>query len=46
MIKSENISNEIFKILKGSGQTLRLFTDEGETTVDPSTARRLSLIHI
>ena len=40
MIKSENISNEIFKILKGSGQTLRLFTDEGENTVDPSTARR------
>ncbi len=43
MIKSENISNEIFKILKGSGQTLRLFTDEGENTVDPSTARRFYL---
>lgn len=40
MISSENISNEIFKILKGSGQTIRLFTDEGENTVDPSTARR------
>ena len=40
MISSENISNEIFKILKGSGQTVRLFTDEGENTVDPSTARR------
>ena len=40
MISSENISNEIFKILKGSGQTVRLFTDEGENTVDPANARR------
>ena len=43
MIKSENISNEIFKILKGSGQTIRLFTDEGENTVDASSARRFYL---
>ncbi len=43
MIKSENISKEIFKILKGSGQTIRLFTDEGENTVDASSARRFYL---
>jgi len=43
MIKSENISNEIFKILKGSGQIVKLFTDEGENTVDASSARRFYL---
>ena len=43
MIKSDNIASEIFKILKGSGQTVKLFTDEGENTVDQNKARRFYL---
>jgi len=40
MISSNNIANEIFKILKGSGASVQLFTDEGDNTVDPEQARR------
>ena len=40
MISSEKIANEIFKILKGSGVSIQLYTDEGESTVDPDNARR------
>ena len=40
MISSERVSDNIFKILKGNGYALKLFTDEGESTVDPATARR------
>jgi len=40
MISSNNIANEIFKILKGSGASVQLFTDEGGNTVDPEQARR------
>lgn len=43
MIKSDNIASDIFKILKGSGQTVKLFTDEGENTVDQNKARRFYL---
>jgi len=40
MISSEKVSNDVFKILKGNGYALKLFTDEGESTVDPAKARR------
>ena len=43
MISSEKIANEIFKILKGSGVSIQLYTDEGESTVDPDNARRFYL---
>ena len=43
MITSEKIANEIFKILKGSGVSVQLYTDEGENTVDPDNARRFYL---
>lgn len=40
MLSSETVAEKIFKILKGNGHTLQLFTDEGENTVDPGNARR------
>ena len=40
MINISNISNEVFKILKGNGYNIKLYTDEGESTVDPDNARR------
>ena len=40
MISSDSIANDIFKILKGSGASVQLFTDQGENTVDPEEARR------
>jgi hypothetical protein len=40
MISSNSIANDIFKILKGSGVSVQLFTDEGDNTVDPEQARR------
>ena len=40
MLSSETIAEKIFKILKGNGHSLKLFTDEGSDTVDPSKARR------
>ena len=40
MVSSEKIANDIFKILKGSGVSIQLYTDEGESTVDPDNARR------
>jgi hypothetical protein len=40
MINISNISNEVFKILKGNGYNIKLYTDEGESTVDPDQARR------
>ena len=40
MINSDTIATDIFKILKGSGQVVKLFTDEGENTVDQAKARR------
>ena len=43
MISSEKIASEIFKILKGSGVSVQLYTDEGENTVDPDNARRFYL---
>tara|TARA_Y100001972_G_C7654029_1_gene329098 strand:+ start:903 stop:2261 length:1359 start_codon:yes stop_codon:yes gene_type:complete len=43
MINSEKISNEMFKILKGSGAEIKMYTDEGESTVDPDQARRFYL---
>ena len=35
MISGETIANDIFKILKGNGYNIKIFTDEGENTVDP-----------
>ena len=40
MISGETIANNIFKILKGNGYNIKIFTDEGENTVDPQAARR------
>ena len=40
MISGETIANNIFKILKGNGYDIKIFTDEGESTVDPEAARR------
>ena len=40
MISGETIANDIFKILKGNGYSIKIFTDEGENTVDPNAARR------
>lgn len=36
----ENISEQIFKIIKGFGHDIVLFTDNGKKTVDPTEARR------
>jgi len=40
MLSSETVAEKIFKILKGNGHNLRLFTDEGSNTIDPNQARR------
>tara|TARA_B110000046_G_scaffold33972_1_gene36587 strand:- start:2626 stop:3990 length:1365 start_codon:yes stop_codon:yes gene_type:complete len=40
MISGEKIAEDIFKILKGNGHNIKIFTDEGENTVDPTAARR------
>ena len=40
MISGETIADNIFKILKGNGHKVKIFTDEGENTVDPQAARR------
>ena len=40
MISGETIAENIFKILKGNGYKIKIFTDEGENTVDPQAARR------
>ena len=43
MLSSETVAEKIFKILKGNGHELQMFTDEGATTVDPATSRRFYL---
>ena len=43
MISSELISEKIFKILKGHGYQVEMFTDEGKYTVDPEEGRRYYL---
>jgi len=43
MLSSETVAEKIFKILKGNGHNLKLYTDEGADTVDPSAARRFFL---
>ena len=40
MISGEKIAEDIFKILKGNGHNIKIFTDEGENTIDPEAARR------
>ena len=40
MITSDRIAQDIFNILKGNGYDIKIFTDEGENTVDPQSARR------
>lgn len=40
MSSNEQISEQLFKILKGYGHNVALFTDEGMKTVDPTEARR------
>lgn len=36
----ENIAEKLFKVIKGFGHTIVLFTDEGKKTIDPTEARR------
>ena len=36
----DHISEQLFKIIKGNGHTVVLFTDAGQKTVDPAEARR------
>lgn len=43
MLSSETVADKIFKILKGNGHNVELFTDEGKTTVDAQEARRFYL---
>jgi hypothetical protein len=43
MLSSETVAEKIFKILKGNGHEIQMFTDEGATTVDPSNSRRFYL---
>lgn len=43
MISSELISEKIFKILKGHGYQVEMFTDEGQYTIDPEEGRRYYL---
>ena len=43
MLSSETVAEKIFKILKGNGHNLQMFTDEGDSTVDPSASRRFYL---
>jgi len=40
MISDDKITTGIFKILKGNGYNIELFTEEGENTIDPNNARR------
>lgn len=40
MLSSETVAEKIFKILKGNGHNVELYTDEGSSTVDPAEARR------
>ena len=44
MLSSEYVAEKMFKILKGNGHELKLYTNEGADTVDPSEARRFFLI--
>jgi len=44
MLSSELVAEKMFKILKGNGHDLKLYTDEGADTVDPSVARRFYII--
>ena len=39
-IDYEGFSSEIFNILKGTGLSVVLFTEDGQRTVDPTEARR------
>jgi hypothetical protein len=43
MLSSETVADKIFKILKGNGHTVNMFTDEGKATVDATDARRFYL---
>lgn len=36
----DHIAEQLFKVIKGFGHTIVLFTDEGKKTVDPTEARR------
>lgn len=40
MLDDSKVRNELFKILKGRGLELQIFTPEGQTTVDPESASR------
>jgi hypothetical protein len=37
---TENIAEKLFKVIKGFGHTIVLFTDDGKRTIDPAEARR------
>lgn len=39
-VNLDQISEQLFKIIKGHGMSVELFTDDGKNTVDPREARR------
>jgi len=39
-INLDKFSEQVFKVIKGHGAVLELFTDDGRSTVDPAEARR------
>ena len=46
MITSDKIAQDVFNILKGNGYDIKIFTDEGENTVDPQSARRFYIVKL
>jgi hypothetical protein len=39
-INIDKVGEQVFKVLKGHGLTLELFTSDGKSTVDPMEAKR------
>ena len=39
-INIDKVGEQVFKVLKGHGMTLELFTSDGKSTVDPTEAKR------
>ena len=46
MITSDRIAQDVFNILKGNGYDIKIFTDEGENTIDPKSARRFYIVKL
>ena len=39
-VNIDSVSTQLFKIIKGNGYAVQLFTAEGKSSVDPEEARR------